>query len=148
MGKEAEYRSIEVEVDIDPSLPEIETNRGRLQQILLNLINNAFAAVDDGGWIGISVKRTDHESITIEVKDNGCGMTADELRRAFEPFFTTKSHRGGTGLGLSITYSLTNELGGNIDVDSEPGEGTNFRVTLPLTTASEEGSVDEGIAGR
>ena len=148
MGKEAEYRSIEVEVDIDPSLPEIETNRGRLQQILLNLINNAFAAVDDGGWIGISVKRTDHESITIEVKDNGCGMTADELRRAFEPFFTTKSHRGGTGLGLSITYSLTNELGGHIDVDSEPGEGTRFRVTLPLTTAPEEGSVDEGIAGR
>jgi len=132
MGKEAEYRSIEVKVDIDQGLPALETNYGRLQQILLNLINNAFAAVDDGGTIEISVRPSGADSITIQVEDDGCGMTEHELTRVFEPFYTTKRSRGGTGLGLSITYSLAQELGGGIEVGSEPGKGTKFRVTLPL----------------
>jgi two-component system NtrC family sensor kinase len=147
MGKEAEYRSIEVKVDIDQNLPTLETNYGRLQQILLNLINNAFAAVDDGGTIEISVRRSTADSITIQVKDNGCGMTEHELARVFEPFYTTKRGRGGTGLGLSITFSLAQELGGSIDVESEPGKGTRFRVTLPLAAERKKGSVDEGTAG-
>ncbi len=147
MGKEAEYRSIDVRVNIDDDLPRIETNYGRLQQILLNLINNAFAAVDDGGRISISVREPTAETITIQVEDNGCGMTEHELTRVFEPFYTTRRKHGGTGLGLSITYSLAQELGGSIDVESTPGEGTRFRVTLPLTSNSEKGPVDEGTAG-
>lgn len=147
MGKEAEYRSIQVEVDIDQNLPTLETNCGRLQQILLNLINNAFAAVDNGGHIRISVRPSTADSITIQVEDNGCGMTEHELTRIFEPFYTTRRSRGGTGLGLSITYSLAQELGGSIDVESEPGKGTQFRVTLPLVKERKRGSVDEGTAG-
>ncbi len=65
----------------------------------------------------------DEQSITIRVSDNGCGMTKHELKKIFEPFFTTKGHAGGTGLGLSITYSLVQELGGSIGVESEPGKG-------------------------
>ena len=148
MGKEAEYRSIEVVVDIDDNLPKLETNCGRLQQILLNLINNAFAAVDDGGRIEISVTPSDADSITIQVEDNGCGMSEHELTRVFEPFYTTRRSRGGTGLGLSITYSLAQELGGSIDVDSKPGEGTRFRVILPLALQRKKGTIDEGSAGR
>ena len=148
MGKEAEYRSIEVVVDIDKNLPKLETNCGRLQQILLNLINNAFAAVDDGGRIEISIRPSNADSITIQVEDNGCGMSEHELTRVFEPFYTTKRSRGGTGLGLSITYSLAQELGGSIDVESKPGEGTRFRVTLPLAWQRKKGTFDEGSAGR
>jgi len=147
MGKEAEYRSIEVKVDVDENLPTLETNCGRLQQILLNLVNNAFAAVDDGGRIEISVKESADNAVTIQVEDNGCGMTEYELKRVFEPFYTTRSSQGGTGLGLSITYSLAQELGGSIDVESEPGVGTRFRVTLPRTVAHTKGSIDESAAG-
>ncbi|MEJ2582957.1 MAG: ATP-binding protein, partial [Acidobacteriota bacterium] len=115
VGKEAEYRSIDVAIDIDDDLPAIETNRGKLQQILLNLINNAFAAVEDGGHIEISINQPSPDSIAIEVEDDGCGMTDHELKRVFEPFYTTKSKHGGTGLGLSITYTLVRELGGSIE---------------------------------
>ena len=147
MGKEAEYRSIEVVIDIDDDLPPIETNCGRLQQILLNLINNAFAAVDDGGRIEISIRPSTDGTITIDVSDDGCGMTEYELKRIFEPFYTTRSRQGGTGLGLSITYSLAQELGGSIEVESEPGVGTRFRLTLPLVAAHTKGSIDESAAG-
>jgi len=147
MGKEEEYRSIEVTINIDEDLPTLVTNYGKLQQILLNLINNAFAAVDDGGRIEIVVRESTDDTITIQVEDNGCGMTEHELTRVFEPFYTTRRSRGGTGLGLSITYSLAQELGGSIDVESEPGRGTQFRVTLPLAVERKRGSVDEGTAG-
>ena len=145
MGKESEYRSIDVRVNIGDQLPSIQTNRGQLQQILLNLINNAFAAVDDGGAIEISVGQEDEQSITIWVSDDGCGMTKHELKRIFEPFFTTKGHAGGTGLGLSITYSLVQELGGSIGVESEPGRGTQFTITLPISDSRKEASPDEGF---
>ena len=147
MGKEAEYRSIEVVTEIDENLSTLHTNCGRLQQILLNLVNNAFAAVDDGGRIEISVRESSDRSITIQVEDNGCGMTEYELKRVFEPFYTTKQSRGGTGLGLSITYSLAQELGGTIDVESEPGVGTRFRVTLPLAAEQTKGSINASAAG-
>jgi two-component system NtrC family sensor kinase len=74
-------------------------------------------------------------------------MSEYEMKRVFEPFFTTKGSRGGTGLGLSITYSLAQELGGSIDVESEPGVGTKFRVTLPVNRAHEKGSTDASAAG-
>jgi len=146
MGKEAEYRSIEIKVDVEEDIPKIETNRGRLQQILLNVVNNAFAAIDDGGRIEITVRKPPNDSVTIEVEDDGCGMTEHELQRVFEPFYTTRGHRGGTGLGLSITYSLVQELGGSIDVRSEPGTGTSFRISLPRATNRQEGAEDEGAA--
>jgi signal transduction histidine kinase len=139
MGKEAEYRSIDVVVGIDDDVPEITTNKGRLQQILLNVINNAFAAVDDGGRIEIGVGRNGSDRVGIRVTDDGCGMTEAQRRRVFEPFFTTKSRRGGVGLGLSITYSLVSELGGTIAVESEVGEGTSFSITLPVDPVSKGG---------
>jgi signal transduction histidine kinase len=147
MGKEAEYRSIDVAVNAEENLPALVTNYGRLQQILLNLVNNAFAAVDDGGRIAISVGTSGNDAIMIEVADNGCGIAEHELKRVFEPFYTTRRGQGGTGLGLSITYSLVRELGGDIDVASEPGKGTRFRVTLPLKGSRVKGSTDESAAG-
>jgi len=139
MGKEAEYRTIDVIVEIGDDVPQITTNKGRLQQILLNVVNNAFAAVDDGGRIEIAVDRQDSNHVGIRVTDDGCGMTEAQRRRIFEPFFTTKSRRGGVGLGLSITYSLVSELGGTIAVESEVGKGTSFLIVLPIDPGSKGG---------
>ena len=97
MGKEADYRSIEVEGRYRQRPPRTQTNCGRLQQILLNLINNAFAAVDDGGWIKISASESAEDSVTILVRDNGCGMTGagtDEgLRAVLHHQEKTRRHR-------------------------------------------------------
>ncbi len=141
MGKEAEYRSIDVVVEIDGDAPVISTNRGRLQQILLNVINNAFAAVENGGRIEIAAGREGQDEIMIRVTDDGCGMSEAQRARIFEPFYTTKRGRGGVGLGLSITYSLVTELGGTLSVESELDEGASFLIRLPVAGSGKGGTV-------
>jgi signal transduction histidine kinase len=132
LGKEAEYRCIQLKVDVDEHIPPLESDRGKLQQIFLNLFNNAFAAMKDGGRLEITALRKDRSHITVKVADNGCGISEKDINRVFEPFFSTKQKDCGTGLGLSITYGLIKELGGTIEVESKVGEGTVFTITLPL----------------
>ena len=132
LTKEAEFRRITVDVDAAPDLPAIETDRGKLQQILLNLINNAFQAMDDGGHLQLRVFSPESGALAVSVTDNGCGIPAADVKRIFEPFFSTKKKKGGTGLGLSITYGLVQELGGQLAVESELGHGSTFTVTFPL----------------
>lgn len=132
LHKEAEYRNITVNLDIDPNIPEFRSDRGKLQQIFLNIVNNAFAAMDIGGRLEISVRLDDKKCITAKISDNGCGMSEEDLGKIYEPFFSTKTKTGGTGLGLSITYGLVQELGGKIQVTSKKGSGTTFTVSLPL----------------
>jgi signal transduction histidine kinase len=133
LGKEAEYRSIDVTVNIAPDIPDFQSDRGKLQQIFLNIINNAFAAMEDGGQLEIIIKYIDRNGVEITIADNGCGMSETDLKRIFEPFFSTKTKVGGTGLGLSITYGLVQELGGTIYANSQEGLGTTFTIKLPLT---------------
>jgi signal transduction histidine kinase len=132
LGKEAEYRSIAVSVDAPDDMPQIESDRGRLQEIFLNIINNAFAAVSDGGHVDVRVRPENERTFSVTITDDGCGIPAEDLDRVFEPFFSTKTNRGGTGLGLSITSGLVQELGGEISVTSKVGAGTSFIVRLPL----------------
>ena len=132
LHKEAEYRSIHVNVDVAEDIPKFETDRGKLQQILVNLTNNAFAAVADEGHLDIIARRTNNEHINIKITDDGCGIPQKNIKRIFDPFFSTKTETGGTGLGLSIIYGLALELGGKIDVKSTEGKGTTFTVTLPI----------------
>lgn len=132
LHKEAEYRNIEVKLDLDEKIPPFRSDRGKLQQIFLNIINNAFAAMSIGGRLEVSVGFVQDEGIRARITDNGCGMSESELGKIYEPFYSTKTKSGGTGLGLSITYGLIQELGGRIDVASRVGEGTTFTVTLPL----------------
>ncbi len=129
--KDAEHRAISITVHKDENLPLIRSDRGKLQQILLNLINNAFGAMANEGHLTVSATR-EEENIMITVEDDGHGIAEDDIKRIFEPFFSTKTLKGGTGLGLSITYGLVNELQGKIQVESTVGVGTKFRVTLPL----------------
>jgi signal transduction histidine kinase len=132
LHKEAEYRNMTVNVDLADNIPEFQSDQGKLQQIFLNIINNAFAAMKDGGRLDVTVRHEEGEGIIARITDNGCGMSKADLGRIYEPFFSTKTKTGGTGLGLSITYGLIQELGGKIDVASRLDEGTSFTVILPL----------------
>ncbi|BBO74270.1 two-component sensor histidine kinase [Desulfosarcina widdelii] len=135
--KEAEYRDIAIHVDIPDTLPLIETDRGKLQQIILNLVNNAFQAIDNGCFLDIQARADGAEHVRLSIRDNGCGISETNLKKIFEPFFTTKKEGQGTGLGLSITYGLVQKLHGNITVDSQIGQGTTFVVTLPINAEKE-----------
>ncbi|MEW5773246.1 MAG: ATP-binding protein [Thermodesulfobacteriota bacterium] len=131
LEKEASYRNIELSMDLAESLPPIASDRGQLQQVFLNIVNNAFAAVaDNEGKISVTTWDKDPETLGVSIKDNGCGMHDDTLKHIFEPFFTTKKG-SGTGLGLSITYGIVKRLGGDIAVQSKPGQGTAFTIFLP-----------------
>jgi len=130
--KEAEYRNIKIHVDIPETIPLIETDRGKLQQIILNLVNNAFQAINNGCFLDIQATMEDPGHVRLSIHDNGCGISEDHLKKVFEPFFTTKKEGQGTGLGLSITYGLVQKLHGNITVQSKVGEGTTFVITLPV----------------
>ncbi|WP_419780486.1 sensor histidine kinase [Maridesulfovibrio sp.] len=131
LNKEAEYRCIDINVDVDENIYEVVTDRGKLEQVLLNLINNAFQAMKDGGALHVKVSLCEKGQIHFSVKDNGCGIPASDLKRIFEPFYSTKKQAGGTGLGLSITYGLVQDLGGEMRVQSELGKGTEFSFSLP-----------------
>ncbi len=136
LRKEAESRDVAINLDLDPNLPAIHSDRGQLQQVFLNIFNNALAAVSDNGRIQVS-SRDSGPNIMISIEDNGCGMPKETLEHIFEPFFTTKKGRG-TGLGLSITYGIIKRLDGDIDVRSTPGQGTTFTVILPKQGKLEE----------
>jgi two-component system NtrC family sensor kinase len=138
LTKEAEHRSIAVVVAVPEDTPVIETDRGKLEQIFLNIVNNAFGAMKDGGHLSIGAERTNARSVTVYFKDDGCGIPAEDLHRIFEPFFSTKLSRGGTGLGLSITYNLAREIGAVITVESEVGKGSCFSVKLPLNIKKQQ----------
>jgi signal transduction histidine kinase len=131
LGKEAEYRNVTITVEAEPGVANIESDRGQLQQVLLNILNNAEAAVKDGGRIDIRVRSASERRVAVSIKDDGIGIPKENLGRIFEPFFTTREG-SGTGLGLSITYGIVQKLGGEITVESEVGKGTCFTVLLPV----------------
>jgi len=125
------FRNIIINYNIDKKLPSIKSDRGQLQQVFLNILTNAFYAVKDNlGKIDISVEIKDDEMVYVTVSDNGVGISKENLDHIFEPFYTTKGEYG-TGLGLSITYGIIQKLGGNINVESELGIGTQFTIILP-----------------
>ncbi|MGB5749431.1 MAG: ATP-binding protein [Desulfobacterales bacterium] len=146
-NKEAGYRNIKVHVDVPEDMPAIETDRGKLQQVLVNLVNNAFQAVDNGCILDIKASPAGADTVRICISDNGCGMPEDNLPKIFEPFFTTKEGDKGTGLGLAITYGLVKKLHGDISVKSKVDEGTTFTITLP-TRIIEEITENEGSISR
>ncbi len=123
------------EVVIADDLPPIFSDRQALEQIVVNLlINAAEAAEKKDSWIRLSMKRgkSRHDTVIVEVSDNGCGMDEETRRRVFEPFFTTKPAGKGTGLGLFVSHKLVEELGGRMELESEPGKGSTFRVILDI----------------
>ena len=103
----------------------------KLQQVFLNLFLNARDAMPKGGWLTVATRAEDDAAV-IEVADTGVGIPPDHLGRIYDPFFTTKPEGRGTGLGLSVTYGIVQEHGGSLTCESQPGQGTRFRLVLPL----------------
>lgn len=132
LAQEATYSQIQICFNLDSDIQKIHSDRSQLQQVFLNITNNAIDAIGSNGHITISSRKNDEESIFISIADDGAGMSPEVVRRIFDPFFTTKETGKGTGLGLSITYGILKKLGGKIAVDSEIGKGTTFEITLPV----------------
>jgi len=131
--KEANYKGININIDVASDVPPLVTDHGKLQQILLNLITNAFAALDEGGRLDIIVRKViGQEKVSVTVRDTGCGIPEENIKLIFEPFFSTNTDKGGTGLGLAITYGLIQDMGGQLELESKVGEGSAFIVTLPV----------------
>jgi signal transduction histidine kinase len=119
----------------DRTSPRVYGNSGKLQQVFTNLVLNARDAIPDGGRITISTSSTEDGSLTIEVADTGIGIAPENVAKIYDPFYTTKGVGRGTGLGLAVSYGIVQEHAGHISVESTPGRGTSFRITLPTTRA-------------
>ncbi len=119
---------------LSKKLPEVLGNANRLEQVIINIASNAKDAMPGGGRLEVStgtVEAGGSKSARMSFKDTGCGMGADTVGRVFDPFFTTKEPGKGTGLGLSISYGIVKDHNGEITVESEPGKGTAFHITIP-----------------
>ena len=132
LEKEMLYRNIRLEMNLQPGLPKVETDKGQLQQVFLNIINNAIDAVEEGGLIAISSGVRDEKMVRVSIRDDGSGIPREKLKYIFEPFYTTKEKGKGTGLGLSISFGIMQRLGGTILVESEISKGTTFFVEIPM----------------
>jgi PAS domain S-box-containing protein len=122
-------------------LHPVRADRSKMEQVLLNLVVNARAAMPDGGELRIETGNADG-AVQLSVADTGHGMEPEVARRAFEPFFTTRPKGQGTGLGLATAYGAVTDAGGTIDIDSAPGAGTTVRIRLPATTEAEAATGD------
>ncbi|UCD18263.1 MAG: histidine kinase [Candidatus Zixiibacteriota bacterium] len=131
LGPEMAVSNIEVIRDYQHDIPRLVTDKNQLQQVILNIINNAVDAI--GGLAGRITITTSNESknARIAIADTGGGISPELLDKIFLPFFTTKEVGRGTGLGLSVSYGIIKSLGGKIEVESSPGEGSTFSIVLP-----------------
>ena len=143
--------NVEIRMTLDPALRLVKANVNQLQQVLVNLGVNARDAMEGNGVLSITTREAVVTSsaavrhgiacaehwVELAVSDTGCGMDAATKARIFEPFFTTKAPGRGTGLGLATVFGIIKQIGGFVDVESAPGEGTTFRVYLPATDEPE-----------
>jgi signal transduction histidine kinase len=134
---EPQLRHTEIELvrAYDPNLPKAYGNAVKLQQIFTNLILNARDAIPEGGRITLFTASTDEDTIVIEIADTGMGIAPENVAKIYDPFYTTKGVGRGTGLGLAVSYGIVQEHSGHIAVESTPGKGTTFRITLPTVGA-------------
>ena len=129
-------------------LPKIEAFGGQLNQVFMNILDNAVGAIKETGdiWIRINPDEA-HKNLIVEIEDNGAGMDADTVNKVFNPFFTTKPVGQGTGLGLSITYKIIKNHQGDIKCESELGKGTKFIITLPINIDRENLNAAVALGG-
>ncbi|MFP4058576.1 MAG: sensor histidine kinase [Candidatus Brocadiia bacterium] len=131
----AQDRRVTVELDLGDDVPPVSGGAG-LFQVFTNLISNAYDAMAaEGGTLGVSTRR-EGEEVVVRVRDTGPGIAAREAERIFAPFYTTKGPGKGMGLGLAVCQEVVSRLGGRVEVDSRPGEGTTFAVVLPCGSAA------------
>ncbi len=130
LGRAASDAGVALVPEIQEGVAFVEGDAGALNQVMLNLVKNAIQAVGEGGHIEVALSGDD-ETVRFTVRDDGPGIDEETSLRLFEPFFTTKAPGEGTGLGLSISRQIARDHGGDLDVESTPGEGATFTLTLP-----------------
>ena len=138
LENEAHFRDIQIQTNCDDNLPKVSTDPNQLQQVFLNIIDNAIDAVGQSGQIRVETftDKQNHKQIMVKISDNGPGISRELISKIFDPFFTTKRPDEGTGLGLSISYGIMEKLGGHIAVESEEGKGTTFIISVPQGSSS------------
>ncbi|MET0753640.1 MAG: ATP-binding protein [Pyrinomonadaceae bacterium] len=131
---EPQLRKSQVEIvkNYAETPPKIVGNGGKLQQVFTNLIINAQDSIRDGGRITLTTELAGEDEIIVKVSDTGEGISPENLSKIYDPFFTTKGVGSGTGLGLAVSYGIVQEHAGTIEVESELGEGTTFRLVFPV----------------
>ncbi|MGK7312518.1 MAG: sensor histidine kinase, partial [Candidatus Longimicrobiales bacterium M2_2A_002] len=135
LGHKARDKAVRVSIDVAPALPVVHAIGGDLEQVWMNLLDNALDAVDLGGSVSVTVKPEGH-SLVVRVIDDGPGIDPEHRDRLFDPFFTTKGPGEGTGLGLDIALGHVRRHRGDVAFDSRPGR-TEFRVLLPLVESGD-----------
>lgn len=128
---------IEIVKNYEDDIPLIEGYGGQLNQVFMNVLDNACYAIKDSGTITIGLHKSDN-GVIIEIEDSGCGMSQEQIDKIFDPFFTTKPVGEGTGLGMSISYKVVQNHGGKIFVESNENKGTKFIIKLPQTITRNE----------
>ena len=131
-SQSAKNIEVNIRTGFEDPLPIIRANYPEVQQLFLNIINNALDAMEGRGGELVVATRRDHDLIEVTVTDTGAGIAGPDLERIFDPFFSTKPVGHGTGLGLSICYGFVNQMGGRIEVESKVDMGSTFRVYLPI----------------
>jgi two-component system NtrC family sensor kinase len=146
-SQKTRYANVHVETELSPGLPTIQASPSELQQVLLNLVNNAIDAIErPGGTVTVTTRSLGGE-VVLEVQDTGKGIPEANLERIFDPFFTTKPVGQGTGLGLPICYGIVEKMGGRITVESEIEKGTTFTVFIPREAPEGPGATEPGQQG-
>jgi two-component system NtrC family sensor kinase len=130
----AQEAGVTVTAEIIGELPLMLIDRVQIRQALVNLVNNAIDATPPGG--NVSLRGSNGTNVKLIVADTGSGIAPEHLSKVFTPFFSTKESGKGTGLGLAITYGVVKMHSGDITVDSEPGKGTTFTISLPADSAT------------
>jgi two-component system NtrC family sensor kinase len=141
--KKASVHGLTIEKQIQDDMPSILGDPAQLQQVLLNLLNNAIDAVLErhgaaGGLLIIRARIAENGKVEIAVQDNGSGISPENQKKIFSPFFTTKPVGKGTGLGLSVCYGIIDSMGGAMTVSSEKNVGTTFTIRLPAVSHAAE----------
>ena len=142
VANEINLNNISLDLQLHDNLSRIKGNAHNLQQVFLNLFLNAIQSMPDGGSLSIKSYTAD-SSVKIDIGDTGVGIPEENLDKIFEPFFTTKEVGSGTGLGLSVSYGIIQRHRGTITVESKPGKGTLFSITLPAADREEANTSKE-----
>ena len=137
LGHQQRGEQVEFQIDTPNDLPHVSGDAGQLQQAVIALATNAIDAMPDGGVLRIASRRNEN-LVLVEVSDTGVGIRHENITKIFEPFFTTKEIGKGTGLGLAVCYGILTEHGGSLDVQSTPGVGTTFTISLPAVSSDGE----------
>jgi len=136
LGAQATMHNVQITAKYSESLPLIYCEPNQLKQVFINILKNAIEVMPKGGIIDVKIERLCEEFIRISIRDQGCGIPEDKIKKLGEPFYTTKER--GTGLGLMVSFKIIEEHRGKIEVESEVGVGTTFYITLPIKIEKED----------